>query len=164
MYTEMGMNNPTKAVTAGIAAGAYTGLVLYHPLTSGVKRLRPKHALVTVSVAPLSAAVLAIAGGFQAVGAPTLGTALADIRGVGDKSATVGQLYDGMTIPTAGGADQQTQYIIPIGFVGTALPGLALSIDQILEQIPPILPGGWIIIASTVALTISGGLVWEVEG
>ena len=40
MIVEMGMNTAAKALTAGIAAGAYTGLVLYNPLTNSV-RLRP---------------------------------------------------------------------------------------------------------------------------
>jgi hypothetical protein len=164
VIVEMGMNSVAKALTAGIAAGAYTGLVLYHPRASGARSIRPTHVLVTPTVAPASVAFLAMAVGYNDSADPTLGSLLASLSSAKNKAATVGKLYDGMTIPTGSGNDRQTMYTLPLGFVGTTLPGLVLSIDQVLPQCPPLEPGGWALIASSVAMTIVGGLIWEVDG
>jgi hypothetical protein len=162
---ESGSHQAGQAVTAGIAAGAYTGLVLYNPLTSPV-RLRMRHAIVVPTVAPASVAALMLAVGFQAAGAPTLSGGISSvIRTVKPGGvAAIGQLYTTMTIPTAGGNDRQTVYNRPLGFVGTSLPALVVATDASLDQVPSIDPGGWIMIASTVAMTIIGGFVWETEG
>lgn len=161
---EQGSHQAAQAFTAGIAAGAYTGLILYNPLTSPC-RLRPRDVVAVPVTAPLSVAAIMLATGFQAVGAPTLGGQLTVVRtvrpgGVGP----IGQLFSTLTIPTAGGSDRQTLYVRPLEFVGTTLPTLIVPTDISLEEVPPIDPGGWILIASTVALSMIAGLVWETEG
>lgn len=145
-------NQAAQAVSVALAT-AYTGLMLYNPIGSGVI-LVPNKIKFALSVAPAAIATLGLISGVQTA-APTGLTALG-VRSsqIGNAKAGAGLAYSAATINTP----VWMKHLLD-GFTAAALPAPTPPID--LEGLIQILPGGFLAIGALTAVTGLGSIVWE---
>jgi hypothetical protein len=146
-------NQAAQAISVALAT-AYTGLLLYNPIGSGVI-LIPNKVKFALSVAPAAIATIGLISGFQSAAGPT-GTTPVVARSsiIGNTKTPVGQVFSVATITTP----VWHAHLLD-GFTAAALPAPNVPID--LEGIFQIYPGGFLGIGALTAVTGLGSISWE---
>jgi hypothetical protein len=147
-------NQAAQAVSAALAT-AYTGLLLYNPINSGVI-LIPTLVKFALSVAPVAIAPIGLIAGFAATGGVTAFTTPLTNRStqIGNSATAKGQTLSAATISTPVWLQQLYD-----GFTAAALPTPQLPVD--LQGAYQILPGGFIGIGALTTVTGLGSVVWH---
>ena len=142
------------SVSAGLAT-TYTGLLLYNPVGSGVM-LVPSKVKYALSAAPAAAANIGLIAGFApAGGVSALTTRLAN------QSSQIGNASIGKAIALSAATITTPTWLFELydAFTAAAFPSPTPPVD--LEGIYQILPGGFIAIGATTAVSGLGVIVWE---
>jgi hypothetical protein len=146
-------NQAAQAISVALAT-AYTGLLLYNPIGSGVN-LVPNKIKFALSVAPAAIATLGLISGYAATGGVTAQTTpVAPTGNIIGASAGKGIALSSATIVTP---VWKTAFVD--GFTAAALPAPSPVID--LEGSILIPPGGFVAIGALTAVTGLGWISWE---
>jgi hypothetical protein len=148
-------NIAAQAVSVALAT-AYTGLVLYNPVGSGVI-LVPTLVKFALSVAPAAIASIGLIAGFAATGGVTAFTTPLIPRStqIGNSSIAKGQALSAATLT----ATPVWLHQLYDGSTAAALPAPQPPVD--LQGAFQILPGGYIAIGALTAISGLGSIVWH---
>lgn len=147
-------NQAATAVSAGVAT-AYTGLLVYNPVGSGVVLVLNKVKLA-LTVAPAAASSLGLLQGFAATGGVSAAGALATISSnqVGSAKKSAAIAYAGATIVTPTWLMDMTD-----AAAAGAFPAATTVVD--LEGLYQVLPGAFVAIGALTAVTGLSFISWE---
>lgn len=145
-------NQAAQAVSVALAT-AYTGLLLYNPLGSGVI-LVPNKVKFAQSIADVAPATIGLISGVQTA-APT-GTTVLAVRSsqVGNAKTGAGLAFSVATIATPVWMMALLDAVAAAAFKSPSVP-----VD--LEGVIQILPGGFLAIGALTAVTGLGSIFWE---
>lgn len=142
------------AVSVGLAT-TYTGLLLYNPVGSGVI-LVPNKVKFALAAAPAAAANIGLITGFSATGGVT-----AQTTKLINQSSQIGSSNVGKGIALGAATIVTPTWLFELydAFTAAAFPAPTLPVD--LEGVYQILPGGFIAIGATTAISGLGSIAWE---
>ena len=142
------------AVSVGLAT-TYTGMILYNPVGSGVI-LVPNKVKFSLAAAPAAAANIGLIAGFAATGGVTVQTTklLNQSSQIGNSNIGKGIALSAATIVTP-----TWLFELVDAFTAAAFPSPTIPYD--LEGAFQILPGGFIAIGATTAISGYGSILWE---
>lgn len=145
-------NQAAQAISVALAT-AYTGLLLYNPLGSGVI-LVPNKVKFAQSIADVAASTIGLISGVQTA-APT-GTTALGVRSsqIGNAKAAAGLAFSVATIATPAWMMALLDAVAAAAFKPPSVP-----VD--LEGVIQILPGGFLAIGALTAVTGLGSIFWE---
>lgn len=152
MFTAAGQSAVT--VSVGLAT-TYTGLVLYNPLNSGVI-LVPNKIKVSLAAAPAASANIGLIGGYAAAGGVTAQTTILSVQ-----SSLIGNSNKGKSIVLTAATITTPTWLFELydAFTATAFPAPTLPVD--LEGLFQILPGAFMAIGATAAVSMYSSIGWE---
>lgn len=147
-------NQAAQAVSAALAT-AYTGLLLYNPVNSGVIVV-PKLTKFALSVAPVAIATLGLIGGFSATGGVTVQTTK-----LISQSGIIGNTSTGKAIALSSATITTPTWVkhIEDGFTAAALPAPTPIVDLRGDFV--LMPGAFIAIGALTAVTGLGSITWD---
>ena len=147
-------NQAAQAVSVALAT-TYTGLVLYNPPGSGVM-LVPTKVKYSLSAAPAASANIGLIAGFSATGGVT-----AQTTKLVNQSSQIGNSGVGKGIAMSAATIVVPTWICELvdAFTALAFPSPTPPVD--LEGLFQILPGGFIAVGATAAISGLGFIAWE---
>ena len=152
--TLIAANQAAQAVSVGLAT-TYTGLLLYNPVGSGVM-LVPTKLKYSLSAAPAAAANIGLIAGFAATGGVS-----AQTTKLINQSSQIGNANIGKGIALAAATIVTPTWVCELvdAFTAVTFPAPTPVID--LEGLFQILPGGFMAIGVSAAITGLGFIAWE---
>lgn len=147
-------NQVAQAVSAGLTT-AYTGLVLYNPIGSGVM-LVPSKVKYSLTAAPVAASNIGLIGGFSGTGGVT-----AQTTKLVNQSSQIGNSTTGKGIALSAATIVTPTWVCELldAFTAAAFPSPTPPVD--LEGMFQILPGGFLAVGAIATVTGLGFIAWE---